>query len=166
MVVDENLKKLPVSTLEFKSIHPVEAGEEWAMELDNPPRVVEIYIDGREMADTIAAIERPYKEEEGLDLDVEDYGHLPAADLYGELSMATDEIYGSEVYLFCCRSCGEPGCWSVTCRVAEDEEYVYWYDFEHEHRDWEYHLRYKFEKCQYDESLGKLKRMADSQKRR
>jgi hypothetical protein len=160
---------LPISILEFKSIDPVKAGEEWAIYVvSNPSRVVEVYINDREMLDIIASIEKPYKEQEGLD-DVEDYGHVSASSLYGDLSAAMDKVgysYNHGVYLCCCRDCGEPGCWSVTCKVIEDEDYVYWTDFEHEHRDWEYDLQYKFEKGQYYEALGKLKRMADSQRKK
>jgi hypothetical protein len=167
--MDKNMSNLPVSILEFKSIDPVKVGEEWAIDVvPNPPRVVEIYIDDREMMDIIAVIEKPYKEQEGMD-NVDDYGHVPASSLYGDLSTAMDKgsySYNHGVYLFCCRDCGEPGCWSVTCKVTEDEDYVYWTDFEQEHRDWEYNLQYKFEKGQYYEALGKLKRMADSQKKK
>jgi hypothetical protein len=155
----ENICNLPISILEFKAIDPVQVGEEWAMYRDNPPRTVEIYIDGCELLDIIRPIELPYKKKEGFDISTEDYGHMPVSELYRYLITAMDGTsysYKYGVYLLVCRDCGEPGCWSVTCKVSEDEKYVYWLDFEHEHRDWEYNIQYKFEKKQYNEALKKI----------
>lgn len=150
------------NTLDFKMIDPAEAGEEWAVDSETIYRAVEIYIDGREILEIIREIEIPYVEEDEH-VFAGDYGHVSPKSLYGELSSATDEGSFSHswgVYLFCCGSCGEPTCWSVTILVKEDGESVYWYDFRHEHMAWDYNLTYRFEKNQYARAMQKLKNMA------
>lgn len=154
------------NNLDFKMFDPVEAGEVWAVDFGSNHKVVEIYIDGKRLLDTIRKIEVPYAKEEGHPDLAGDYGHVSPSELYSDLSTATDEnsySYELGVYLFCCAGCGEPGCWSVTLQVKEDEESVYWYNFEHEHRDWEYNLTYRFEKNAYAQALHKLKNMAARQ---
>ena len=146
---------------------PIKAGEVWAVEYGSDHKVVEVYIDGQKLLDIIKAIEIPYAQEEGCPEIAGDYGHISPRHLYSDLSAATDTngyFDNLGVYLFCCAGCGEPGCWSVTFRVKEDAEYVYWHGFEHEHRDWEYNLFYKFEKKAYAQALRKLKNLAVSQR--
>lgn len=148
------------NVLDFEMFDPIEAGEAWAVEFGTNHKVVEIYIDGKKLIDIIRVIETPYTEVPGA------YGHVSPYDLYDDLCTATDGhsyscLYG--VYLFCCRGCGEPGCWSVTCKVKEDEKFVYWYSFEHEHRDWSYNLNYRFDKTAYAQAMEKLKEMALNQ---
>lgn len=154
MVIIMNL-----SHLDFKLIDAVSAGEAWAEDAEEPINVVEIYIDGVELAEIFRTIEIPYCEaEEHPDL-AGDYGHVPAKCLYRDLIEATVEgSFSSQlgVYPLCCRDCGEPGCWSVTFRVREDDEYVWWFGFEHEHRDWEYNLEFKFPKKDYSAAMAKL----------
>lgn len=156
-----------VNTLDFLMFDPIEAGEEWAVEYGSNHMVVEILIDGRSLLDIIDKIERPYiKDDPSIDTDTGNYGHVSPKSLYWDLIEMSDELYsagGLGVYLFCCASCGEEGCWSVTLRVREDEKFVYWYDFQHEHRDWSYNLEYRFEKTAYVQALKKLKRMSERQ---
>ena len=45
--------------------------------------------------------------------------------------------------------------------VREDEDYVYWTEFEHNHRDWKYNLEYRFDKKQYYYAMALLKQEAD-----
>lgn len=152
---------MKINQLDFNLIDPLSAGEEWAEDVHNPPSVVEIYIDGIEILEIFRKIEAPYCEAEGHPDLVVGYGHVSANDLYTDLIEATDEnswSYKLGVYPLCCRSCGEPGCWSVTFHVREDEDYIWWYGFEHEHRDWEYNLEFKFLKKDYFVALEKLSR--------
>ena len=156
-----------INTLDFKMFDPVEAGEEWAVDFGSNHKVVEIYIDGQRLLDTIREIEIPYAQGEDSPELAGDYGHVSPRELYSDLSTAADENSYSHdlgVYLFCCASCGEPGCWSVTLRVREDADFVYWYGFEHEHRGWEYNLEYKFEKKAYEQAMKKLENMSHWQR--
>lgn len=150
---------MDVNHLDFQLIDAVSSGEEWAEDSKRPLNVVEIYIDGIEIAEIFRKIEIPYCEAEGHPDMAGDYGHMPAKELYEDLMEAT--VIGSfshelGVYPLCCGSCGEPGCWSVTFRVREDDKYVWWYGFEHEHRDWEYNLEFKFLKSEYATTVNKL----------
>ena len=155
-----------VNTLDFVMFDPIEAREEWAVDFGSTHKVVEILIDGRSMKEHIQEIERPFiKEDPSIEDDTEQYGHVSPKSLYDDLMEAADPLYdsGLGVYLFCCASCGEQGCWSVTCKVKEDEQYVYWYDFQHEHRDWNYHLSFRFDKDAYEQAMRKLKLMSQKQ---
>ena len=162
-----------INVLEFKMFDPVEAGEPWALSFGAFNKVVDILIDRKSLLETIREIEMPYMEEEGLLPDLADfsYGHLSPHDLYFDLTTAAseDEIdsfsheYGAELY--CCADCGESGCWSVVTHIRIEEDYVYWFDFEQNHRDWEYNLEYKFDRTQYDQAMVFLKRLESVQKK-
>lgn len=155
----KSLKPSPINHLNFKLIDPVLADEEWAKDWKNPPKVVEIYVDGVEIAEIYRKIEVPYCEQEGHPNLAGDYGHMPVKELYEDLSEATIEgSYSNKlgVYPVCCGGCGEPGCWSVTFHVRESDEFVWWYGFEHEHRNWEYNLEFKFLKSDYLKEMNKL----------
>lgn len=148
-----------ISHLDFRLIDAVSAGEEWAGDAKKPINVVEIYIDDVEIAEIFRKIEIPYCKAEGHPDLAGDYGHIPADELYKDLIEATTEgsfSYELGVYPLCCESCGEPGCWSVTFHVREDDEYVWWYGFAHEHRDWKYDLEFRFLKSEYTEAMSKL----------
>lgn len=148
-----------ISHLDFKLIDAHFAGEEWAEDRKKPINVVEIYIDGIEIAEIFRKIELPYCEAENEPDKAGDYGHIPVRELYEDLIEATVKgsySYELGVYPLCCRGCGEPGCWSVTFRVREDDEYVWWYGFEHEHRDWKYNLEFAFLKSEYSAAMSKL----------
>ena len=153
------MKNIKISHLDFKLIDPIDNDEEWAKDIENPPDVVEIYIDGLEITKIFQKIEAPYCEAEGNPEIAGDYGHLPAKYLYKDLSEATLEDsypYKLGVYPLCCKGCGEPGCWSVTFHVREDDNFIWWYGFEHEHRDWEYNLEFKFLKSEYVAAMNQL----------
>ena len=152
-----------INKLTFRLFDPVKAGEEWAVSDNYPYKVVGISIDGRELLDIIREIEYPYlKEEDSLILDG-DYGHLPPDRLYEDLREAAQPgtyYYKRGAELFCCGSCGEPGCWSVTCKVREECGVVLWYGFRHNHRDWDYNLTFRFEKSAYEKAMRILQHMA------
>lgn len=155
----KSLKPSPINHLDFKLIDPVIANERWTEGENNLPDVVEIYIDGVEIAEIFRKIEVPYCEQEGHPNLAGDYGHITAKELYRDLIEATTEdsfSYELGVYPVCCGGCGEPGCWSVTFHVRESDEFVWWYGFEHEHRNWEYNLEFKFLKSDYLKEMNKL----------
>lgn len=152
--------------LYFEMFDPVEANEYWAVTFGSYHKVVEAYIDGKPLLDRIREKEAPYVETEKLYYRWADYGHVSPRSLYDDLIEATVEnsfSYKLGTYPFCCAGCGERGCWSVTFRVREDEHFVYWYDFRHEHRRWKYDLTFQFEKGLYRDALEQLKYMAEHQ---
>lgn len=155
----KSLKPSQINHLDFKLIDPVLANERWTDGEKNLPDVVEIYIDGVEIVEIFRKIEVPYCEQEGHPNLAGDYGHIPAKELYRDLSEATIEgsySYDLGVYPVCCGGCGEPGCWSVTFRVRESDEFIWWYKFEHERREWKYDLEFKFLKSDYLKEMNKL----------
>lgn len=148
-----------INHLKFKLIDPVIANERWTEGENNLPDVVEIYIDDVEITEIFRKIEVPYCEQEGHPNLAGDYGHIPAKELYRDLCEATIEgsySYDLGVYPVCCGACGEPGCWSVTFRVRESDDFVWWYKFEHERREWKYDLEFKFLKSDYLKEMNKL----------
>ncbi len=137
--------------LEFKLIDPVETGEAWALEYGSKSMGVEIYINGREIVSILKEIELPYATQEGKPHLAGDYGHNTPQHLY---EMLTEAV---EVELLCCGGCGDSGCWSVLVSVREEEDYVYWEHFEHNHRDWSYPLSYCFDRQEYEQALEVLR---------
>jgi len=89
-----------INHLDFKLIDAVSAGEEWAEDSEKPRYVVEIYIDGVEIAEIFRKIELPYCKAEGNPDKAGDYGHVPASWLYSDLSEATIEQIE-----FICKEC-------------------------------------------------------------
>lgn len=155
---------MDTNTLDFEMFDPEEAGEEWALTWGSDHKAVEVYIDGKKLLDIIREIEVPYAEEEGNPELAGSYGHVSPESLYIDLCRTSLEedpneqksYYDGRVYLFCCRDCGEVFCWTVSFRVKEDEEFVYWYDFRNMHRWWGYNLTFKFEKEDYQEAIWEL----------
>lgn len=165
---------MKISNLDFKLIDPVEASEEWALVFGSSYYVVEIYIDGVELCDIVRPIEEAYIRKNRPDFlfylgRKQHYGHLCPKVLYDNLihaEMPYDPYFeNEECLLLCCAECGIPECWSFSIQVKEDEEFIYWYDFEHLFRDLEYGLSYRFEKKQYEAAMRKLRRFISQQKR-
>ena len=150
-----------IDSLEFRLIDPVAAKEDWIDLCDNPPNVVEIYINGVELISILKPIEKPFYEAENWKQQKDGgYGHIEPDILYDLLAEALIEGSYSNtggVEALCCSGCGEFGCWSVEIFVTEDDDYIYWGNFSHNHRDWEYGLSYKFEKSAYNKEMEKLK---------
>ncbi len=138
-------------TLEWKLIDPVAAKEAWALEHGSRCMGVEIYLNGQEIVSLLREIELPYATQEGKLHLAGDYGHNAPQHLY---KMLTEE---TEVELLCCGGCGDSGCWSVVVTVREEEDYVYWEHFAHNHRDWEYPLSYCFDRQEYEQALQQLR---------
>ena len=155
--------------LDFKLIDPVEKGEEWTVlghRIDKR-MAVEICVNNREMLSVVRRIEKHYRPDDALKLNGLGYGHVVPEFLYEELSRASAPgSYAGEheVYMFVCSDCGEPGCWSVTFHVREDDKAVYWYKFKNEHSDWKYHLKYRFRKDEYKKAMKKLKGMVGAER--
>lgn len=137
--------------IEFKIINPVDKGEEWALEYGSTKNTVEIYINNIEIIRLLKNVEESYALSENHPSIAGAYGHISPEILYSEL---TDKEKCA--FLLCCNDCGDIGCWSVSVHIKEDENYVYWYDFEHNHRDWEYDLSFKFIKKDYIKALDSL----------
>ncbi len=158
-----------INHLGFKLIDPVEAEESWALDGGSQFNVVEIYIDGREICDVIKPIEEAFIEKSETSSQFDDtYGHLDPKNLYDNLSWAAkhDPYFENEdCLLLCCETCGEPECWSIAIKIKKDKNFIYWYDFEHNHEGFEYGLSYIFEKNQYDSAMRKLRKFISQQMR-
>lgn len=143
--------------IEFRIINPREL-EPWALN-SNISKVTEIYLNGSEIIEILKKIELQYAVDEGHPTIAGAYGHLRPSILLRNLkeSLVPDSYsqkYGAE--LLCCLDCGDSGCWSVSVSVQQDEDYVYWKNFRHNHRDWDYGLSFMFERAAYESQLEKL----------
>lgn len=124
--------------------------------------LVEIYINSKEIVPILIKCELSYQLKDDVK-DVGSYGHLIARHfLYSLNEVKIAGSYSNEygVYLVCCDGCGEPGCASVSTKISEDANYVYWTDFENEHmRDWKYNISYMFEKNKYYKEIKRFEKM-------
>ena len=143
--------------LEFKIVN---TNEDWMDDSEFKGNIAEIYINGQEIIPLLKKIEEPYAAKEGHFDIAGAYGHRLPQELYEELTEVFCEgTYAHEegVELLCCGDCGLSGCWSIVVYVKQDENYVYWYKFRQNHREWEYNLSYKFEKNVYMQALKQLR---------
>ena len=150
----------PKDKLEFKLFDPKETGEQWALELKKPSPVVGIYINGIELAEILKPIELSCREPDD-ECPVGEYGHLSAEFLSKELADASvpgtfAHNYGA--YLLCCQDCGDCGCWSVLAHIEICDSCAEW-TFSHNHRSWNYGLKYRFANDEYDAALNMLRGM-------
>lgn len=123
--------------------------------------VVGIFINDRELLDIVADLEN-----ENLKGGAMDYIYQTANELYNNL-VPDDELkdwqkkYGVEI--LCC-TCGTIECSSPTVFIEKDEHYVYWKTLGHNQIDKEYYcfsLNYIFDRKQYEQALGELKKFAE-----
>ncbi len=158
-----------INTIDFFMFDPVKAGESWTGDYAPDFQVVETIIDGRNLVDIIYEEESRYEDAKEINRKKDAYGHLSPKELYDDLYDAFNDknsfAYQDGAYLFCCGDCGDTYCWSVLVKIRQDDQYVYWEQFNHSHRDWQYHLHYKFNKAQYEKALMKLKKMSENQAR-
>lgn len=138
-------------TLEFRLTDWL-SEEDGELDQEKNSKVVQILLDGSDFIEMLKEIEKPFAEAEGKPHLAGDYGYVSPKHLYRELTKDTE---GAE--LLCCGGCGVSGCWSVLVVVKEDEEYVYWENFEQNHRDWIYNLSYKFAKAEYEQAMEQLR---------
>ena len=142
--------------LEFRIITAGKSGERWAdREFLKQIPIVQILINHTDLREIIKPIELPFtlleEDPDTAEAWAGEYGCIPAEDLWHELQQ-----YPEEVALFVCPSCGESGCWAVTCTVTESENSVIWNQFRHNHRNWSYDLNYQFSKQNYLAEVRKL----------
>ncbi|MEE0059702.1 MAG: hypothetical protein UE295_02615 [Acutalibacteraceae bacterium] len=142
----------------LKIINPI--GKEAWTELYEISKAVEIYINNTELINILYELEKPYATSEGNPSLAGRYGHLTPKEFFDNLTKAKtpDEYhkeYGTEI--LCCDGCGDSGCWSICVFIKYDDDYVYWYKFRHNHRDWKYDISYKFDKTEYEKTLEALK---------
>ncbi len=150
--------------LKLKLIDSVEKIEDGVVKFGYTSKVVEIYINGREIVQMLKEIEKPYAIEEGHPEIAGGYGHNSPKFLYEDLLEALiEESYCSKygVELLCCSTCGESGCWSILVFINQDDEYVYWNRFEHNHRVWKYNISFKFKKDEYEKAMQQLRLFAE-----
>ncbi len=147
--------------IRFNIINP-QGIEAWAGDC-KISQVVEIYINDKEFIDILRELEGPYAAEEGHPSLAGAYGHLTPKELIANLAGAgnKNEAYEDEgAELLCCSGCGFSGCWSIVVHIKQDSEYVYWYKFEHNHRNWEYNISYKFDRKEYEKALEEMKALS------
>ena len=149
--------------LEFRIVKASELNEEWYKNMSPDAKdkmmLVKIFINGIDLMDTVAEIEKPYLTEEGWGLDSPCYGHNTTRNMCWQLNDLTDsESYSSKygIELFCCYDCGLGGCWSVECFFRFENDKVYMERFSQNHRDWNYDLKYCFSRENYDNELKRL----------
>jgi len=149
-----------IDSIKFRLINLIEEKEEWALDYESLPTAVEIYINNHELISILKEIEAPFAEAEGHSDLAGAYGHISSNLLYKDLS---DVLNGNKflmengVELLCCSGCGDSGCWSILVFVSQDEDYIYWNNFKHNHRNWKYDISYKFDKKEYMKALQQLK---------
>lgn len=87
------------------------------------------------------------------------YRYLFLKELYENLVNAeTDGTYEKEfgAPLVCCHTCEDVYCWSVYAVVKRDEDSVVW-TLRHNHRNWDYGLKFRFDRKAYDYEMYGLK---------
>ncbi len=154
------MKKCDV--IHFEVFNPREAQEEWAVSFPTSCLSVRILINGMDFCDIANRMDCKRFAEENPDLeDLNEpmYGHGELHWIYdGLIEAFTEGAYSHDcgLELLCCWDCGEPGCWSVVAHFSQDENYIYWENFEHNHRDWEYNFSFCFNKTEYYKELASL----------
>lgn len=123
--------------------------------------VVGVFINGRELLDIVADLEN-----ENLKGGAMDYIYQTANELYSNF-VPDDKIKNWQkkngVEILCC-TCGVIECSSPTVFIQEDEQYVYWKTLGHNQIDKEHYcfpLNYIFDRKQYEQALGELKKFAE-----
>ena len=133
-----------------------ESDEGWAQKLQNAPTVAEVYINGKELISIVRERENKIKDADDL-CEPGSYGHLSVDELYRELHETQTGQY-RYAHLLCCNNCGDCFCWSVQAKISVGLKYVTW-TLSHNHRDWDYNLKYCFDKMEYMGLLRRLRRV-------
>jgi len=103
-------------------------------EIDPPPAVVEIFVNGRRLAELVREHELPFAAREGHPELAGSYDGLPAADVLppSRHFLGNDAGFhggvGDRVMLLGC-ACGEPSCWPLLARIRVDGGRVTWSEF-------------------------------------
>ena len=129
---------------------------------------VSIAIDGRDLRDLVAGVEREPAAAEGFRSLAGRYAGLaadervlpPSRHFLGTVASRFDDVRSKVPIIGC--ECGEIGCWPLPCRIRIDDSKVEWSDFEQPHRRglWDYTGLgpFTFDRLQFDEALGALTR--------
>jgi hypothetical protein len=113
----------------------------WDPDADEDGAGLRVSVDGRDLADVIAEVERPHAEAEGHPGMEGGYSGLPpswldeglrAHYLGGPESHLASGPRDKTVLIGC--PCGEPGCWPLMAQVEVTGQEVRWSDFEQPHR--------------------------------
>ena len=135
--------------------------EDEADEKDSEEQYLSVayYINGISLLDMIREIETPFFEKEGCPDLIASYMHHTYrnvkrmfTDALTPGSMKDDE----DVELFCCRDCGDSGCWSVCCKLRKEGNYIIMKNFYHNWRDLSYPFMFRFTKENFYAELKKL----------
>jgi hypothetical protein len=125
---------------------------------------VRIEVNGRDLVDIVAAVERPFVDHDGGSPDLAgsysgytaaQFDESPASHFLGSSSSHLDCGPHDKTALLDCE-CGCPGCWTLMARVTKSDTEVTWTDFEQVHRDWSYKLSFTFDREQYESALAHL----------
>lgn len=125
-------------------------------------RRVPVEINGCGLTGLLSFMETRIKEQDD-EAPTGNYRYLDPISLYENLTRAEIEgTYEKEAGapLVRCKECGEIHCWSVYAVVERDESSVVW-TFRHNHRNWDYGMRFRFERKQYDSQICFLKRWVE-----
>ena len=125
---------------------------------------VRLLIDGVDLIELVAAVERPFAAAEGHPQLAGSYvgpdprdAYLPMSHLLGNPAPGSDwSEDASSIPLLRCE-CGEWGCWPLLAMVEIGDRIVTWRDFRNPHRpDWDHKLLgpFRFDRRQYEGALS------------
>lgn len=126
-----------------------------------------IEVDGRDLAEVVGEVERPYAEAEGSPGIAGGYEGISPSQLAGPVTEHFMGVPGSDlacgpedktVLLGC--ECGEVGCWPLMAEIEPQEHAVVWSAFCQPHRDWSYEAMraLTFERRAYEAALADAER--------
>ena len=133
---------------------------------DYPSEVIDIAVNGRDLADIVGEVETPFARAEGAPQIAGSYLGLAREQLDG--SPSKHFLGSAQSHLSCGPSettvllgcdCGEPGCWPLMARVEATADHVTWSHFEQPYRStsWRYDdLRFIFDRRQYEAALAEI----------
>ena len=124
----------------------------------NGKRKVPIVINGCDLIGLLSFTETRIKEQSD-EASAGSYYYLDPTTLYenlikSEVEGTYEKVSGAP--LVCCKECRDIHCWSVYAVVERTENSVVW-TLRHNHRNWDYGLRFCFEKTLYDSEISLLK---------
>lgn len=117
-----------------------------------------IVINGCNLIGLLSFIEARIKAEDD-EAPVGSYRFLPPEVLYeGLVRTETEDRFEkrNDAPLTECANCGEIHCWSVFTIVERGENSVIW-TLRHNHRDWDYGLKLRFDRIAYDAEMNGLR---------
>lgn len=133
----------------------------------NKKKVVDIYINGKNLIRILREIELPFAKKEGSSPSIAgSYEGLLPDEISRDVNFFKKNPKKYRFYrrhrkgrsfILTCKNCHEDGCWSMWIKIKAGTKTVTWSDFKCEHRDkWKYNLKFTFEKRQYVKEISKL----------